>query len=38
MIIEELESVVAPSEEAMWGLGGLGAGIVVGLIMVACSS
>ncbi len=38
MIIEELESIVAPSAEAQWGLGGLAAGIVVGLIIVACSS
>lgn len=36
MIIEELESVVAPSEAGAWGL----AGVVVGvaLVALACSS
>jgi hypothetical protein len=38
MIIEELESIVAPSPEAMWGLGGFAAGIAIGLVIVACSS
>jgi len=38
MIIEELESIVAPSTEAAWGLGGFAAGVVIGLVIVACSS
>ena len=37
MIIEELESVVAPSAAA-WGLGGLAAGLVVGAIVLICVS
>ena len=38
MVIEELETIVAPSEEAMWGLGGFAAGVAIGLVIVACSS
>lgn len=38
MIIEELEQIVAPSEEAAWGLAGFGAGVLIGLAIVACSS
>lgn len=40
MIIEELESIVAPSEAAAWGLAGAGAGILVtaAIVVLACSS
>lgn len=35
MYIEELDNIVAPSEEAAWGLAGVAVGVLIGLAFIS---